>query len=196
MQKRAALTLLIAGCTQSRSTASSPAPIRCIPIADATAQATRAGQRNDQRFQEQLTQKGLELVAFATAGVEYREQTEITVETRTIGGVAQRVLLTPSSTCATGALQLAKNAQQELFALTVHRRATNDAITACACQPEVSTSCGGAAVAPITVHYAVPDELTYKGTVDIEYDVEPDSLLYSGRQPDGGACPPPPPPPP
>ena len=196
MLKRAALTLFLVGCTQSRSTTSSPAPVRCIPIADATAQATRAGQRNEQRFQEQLTQKGLQLVAFATAGVEHGEQTEITVETRTIGGVARRVLLTPSSTCATGALQLAKNAQQELFALAIHRRATNDAITACGCQPEVSSSCGGAAVAPITVLYAVPDELTYKGTIDIEYDVDPAGLLYSGRRPDGGACPPPPPPPP
>jgi hypothetical protein len=120
MQGHTVLILLIAACTQTRAKAPAPTPAtgRCVPIAQANAEAGRARQRNDQRFNDQLTQRGLNLVALETAGVESGEQTAVaTAEMRTIGGVAKRVLVTPSWTCATETLQLAKNAQRELYVI-------------------------------------------------------------------------------
>lgn len=199
MQGHAVLILLIAACPQTRAKAPAPTPAtgRCVPIAQADAEAGRARQRNDQRFNDQLTQRGLNLVALKPAGVESGEQIVVaTVEMRTIGGVAKRVLVTPSWTCATETLQLAKNAQQELYVIQLRKRATGAQISACGCEPVAGASCGGAAVGPIKVLYGLPDDLTYKGPIDIEYDVDPDSVLFSGRQPDGSNCPLPPPPPP
>jgi len=199
MQRHAVLILLIAACTQTRAKAPAPTPAtgRCVPIAQANAEAGRARQRNDQRFNDQLTQRGLNIVALETAGVESGEQIVVaTVEMRTIGGVAKRMLVTPSWTCATETLQFAKNAQHQLYVIQLRKRAMGGQISACGCEPVARASCGGAAVGPIKVLYGLPDDLTYQGPIDIEYDVDPDSVLFSGRQPDGSNCPLPPPPPP
>ena len=164
------------------------------------------GQRNLARYQEALEAKGLTPIV-----IEQQEEFSVRddagaardgVITRDEGGRQVRYLIGPDVRTACNfdprGWSLVRNAGGELY--RVERRPKilqPEYITACSCRVESGAVCGGAAVNPYAAGlYPIPDDLEYKGSVAIEYDQESESVLFTGRSPNGKACPPPEPPPP
>jgi hypothetical protein len=196
--------LTIAACSGATKSPSGPAGA-CLPLVEAQARATAGEQRNEERFRKALEEKGLEPIA-----LDEKEEFSVRedegaardgVITRDEGGRQVRYLIGPEVRRACNfdprGWSLARNASGELY--TVERRPKvlpPDHVTACGCRVESGAACGGAAVNPYAAGlYPIPDGLEYKGSVAIEYDREVESVLFTGRLPDGKDCPPPEPPP-
>jgi hypothetical protein len=192
----------IAACSGATKSPGGPAEA-CLPFTEAQARAAAGEQRNEERYQKALAAKGLEPIFLEEKEALSADEAAVAgrdgVVTRDEGGRQVRYLIGPEVRRACNfdprSWLLAKNASGELY--TVERRPRilqPDHITACGCVVEPDTACGGAAVSPAVGLYPIPDGLQYKGSIMIEYDREAESVLFTGKPPQGKDCPPPKPP--
>jgi hypothetical protein len=194
----------IAACSGATRSSGRPAEA-CLPLAEAQARTGAGAQRNEERYRKALEAKGLAPIALEQKEELSVRENEGAVRdgmiTRDEGGRQVRYLIGPEVRRACyidpRGWSLARNASGELY--TVERRPKvlqPDYIAACGCRVESGAVCGGAAVNPYAAGlYPVPDGLEYKGSIAIEYDQDAESVLFTGRLPNGKDCPIPEPPP-
>jgi hypothetical protein len=193
----------IAGCSGAARSPGRPAEA-CLPLAEAQARVLASGQRNLERYQKALEEKGLAPITLEEKDeISLREGAAIDgVVTRDEGGRQVRYLIGPEVRTACNfdprGWSLVRNANGELYRVERRPKVLQpDHLTACGCRVESGRACGGAEMDPYAAGlYPIPDGLEYKGPVVIEFDQEAESVLFTGRLPRGKDCPPPEPPPP
>jgi hypothetical protein len=173
----------------------------CVPAEEAWARSAAAQQRNQERYRKAVAAKHLWPITLAEKVVDGDEDGSARpphVITRKVDGRSVRLLIEQGfESCGSEPGQeFLRSAKLELYAVYHQLRPSRpDYILACGCEQHTQRGCG-AAERPVEVQYSLPDGLHYKGVITIEYEAEPTSVLFTGKQPDGTECPPPPPPPP
>jgi hypothetical protein len=168
-----------------------PARHACVPVATAALEVAAARDRNRQVLLDDIRGRGLELVTLTgTVARRGGEQIEWTSE----GTQALSPVFEGGCGAVDPSAEFVKNAAGEIWALASWPAAkSRRSIAVCACASQLPMSCGGAAPPRFQLAFELPAGLTFRGKLDIAYQVEEVSISYADYRP-GSGCPPMPPP--
>jgi len=168
----------------------------CIRLDAARAEQAASAKQNRANLEAAIVARGLSLLAIPsqTVGIdklspEWRTRTQPSGET---------IVLAPIANQGCGdspRFELVRNDKGEVWGLYAAARATRKReVDTCACMSEQPVTCGGAAPPPLQLGFTLPPDLTFRGEVRIDYDVEDLRLVFADMR-QGSSCPRMPPPP-
>jgi len=153
-----------------------------------------ARDRNRQVLVDDVRGRGLEIIELRVQTVERGGDSR---EWRSEG--TQILAPRMERSCGSGlpeTFEFVKNAAGELWALQAWPAAkTRRNIAVCACASQQSFRGCGAAPEPVQVVFELPAGMTFRGALDVPYQVEEVSISYADHR-KGSGCPPMPEPPP